>query len=273
METASRTASVAFTLAMTVGIMGSAALKGQDSATASATVVPPIIQFNGVMNAPVARNESRDADSKGFVTATFSLYELQEGGSPLWSESQKVELDEQGRYMVLLGANSHAGLPIELFTSGRALWLGVHPESSEAAELPRVLLVVVPYALKASDADTLGGRPASAYALTASLAETELPGRTAIANPMAGSASAVLPLVTTSGQTMFTGATTAPSALVEVQQKGTGDALLLESPRATSASTYLIHAKAGATPIDVFKVDTRGDVTAALGTFLGTTTA
>jgi trimeric autotransporter adhesin len=32
-------------------------------------------------------------------------------------------------------------------------------------ELPRVLLVGVPYALKAADADTLAGRPASAYAL------------------------------------------------------------------------------------------------------------
>ena len=34
-----------------------------------------------------------------------------------------------------------------------------------AAEQPRVLLVAVPYALKASDSDTLGGKPASAYAL------------------------------------------------------------------------------------------------------------
>jgi len=37
---------------------------------------------------------------------TFSLYEVQEGGSPLWSESQKVRTDDQGRYTVLLGAAS-----------------------------------------------------------------------------------------------------------------------------------------------------------------------
>jgi hypothetical protein len=35
-------------------------------------------------------------------------------------------------------------------------------------DLPRVLLVSVPYALKAGDADTLGGKPASAYALAGS---------------------------------------------------------------------------------------------------------
>ena len=59
-------------------------------------------------------------------------------------------------------------MPLELFTSGKALWLGVQPQLSGAAELPRVLLVAVPYALKAADSDTLGGKPASAYALAGS---------------------------------------------------------------------------------------------------------
>jgi hypothetical protein len=40
-------------------------------------------------------------------------------------------------------------------------WLGV--EAAGAAAQPHVLLVAVPYALKAADADTLGGKPASAY--------------------------------------------------------------------------------------------------------------
>ncbi len=34
-------------------------------------------------------------------------------------------------------------------------------------EQPRVLLVAVPYALKAADADTIGGKPASAFVLAA----------------------------------------------------------------------------------------------------------
>ena len=41
---------------------------------------------------------------------------------------------------------------------------------ARAQEMPRVLLASVPYALKASDADTLGGLPASSYVTTSQLA-------------------------------------------------------------------------------------------------------
>ena len=57
-------------------------------------------------------------------------------------------------------------MPLDLFTSGKALWLGVQPQLSAMGEQSRVLLVAVPYALKAADADTLGGKPASAYVAT-----------------------------------------------------------------------------------------------------------
>ena len=61
---------------------------------------------------------------------------------------------------MLLGAESASGLPLDLFTSGKALWLGVQPQLPAVGESSRVLLVAVPYALKAADADTLGGKPA-----------------------------------------------------------------------------------------------------------------
>jgi hypothetical protein len=101
------------------------------------------------------------------VGLTFSLYELPEGGSPLWVETQSLTLDSLGHYTALLGANSSEGLPLDLFTSSKALWLGVQPQLPGEAEQPRMLLVAVPYALKSSDADTLGGLPASAYMLSA----------------------------------------------------------------------------------------------------------
>ena len=132
-------------------------------------VVPRVIKFSGGINpqitqiTPAKDNESGKNSLPTTVGVTFSLYELQEGGSPLWSEAQKVQVDEQGHYTVLLGANQAAGLPLDLFTSGKALWLGVQPELPGAVEQPRVLLVAVPYALKAADADTLGGLPASAF--------------------------------------------------------------------------------------------------------------
>jgi hypothetical protein len=132
--------------------------------------VPHLIKFSGVINpktnpqiAQTKENENLKSQSPAVVDVTFSLYQLQEGGSALWSESQQVQLDSQGRYSVLLGATLPEGLPLDLFTSGEALWLGVQAQAPGATEQPRVLLVAVPYALKAVDADTLGGKPASAY--------------------------------------------------------------------------------------------------------------
>jgi len=54
-------------------------------------------------------------------------------------------------------------MPLDLFTSGQSLWLGVQPQTTGAPEQSRVLLVSAPYALKAADAETLGGKPASAF--------------------------------------------------------------------------------------------------------------
>src|SRR5208282_2823469 len=138
--------------------------RGDSNSDASASVVPRLIKFSGEINPQITQNNDNENGKSRSATptaVTFSLYEVQEGGSPLWSESQKVQLDEQGRYTVMLGATQPDGLPLDLFTSGKALWLGVQPQLPAAAEQPRVLLVAVPYALKASDSDTLGGKPAA----------------------------------------------------------------------------------------------------------------
>jgi len=74
----------------------------------------------------------------GEVGLTFSLDALQEGGSPLWSESQTVKLDEQGRYTVLLGWTFPEGLPSDPFTTDHELWLGVQPQLPGEGGQPRV---------------------------------------------------------------------------------------------------------------------------------------
>jgi hypothetical protein len=137
--------------------------------------VPRLIKFSGV---------ATDADGKpatGTVALTFTLYKVPEDGAALWAETQDVQLDSQGHYTALLGASSAVGLPLDLFASGDPLWLGVQPELAGARELPRVLLVAVPYALKAADADTLGGKPASAYLLSKDLV-TSIAGHAAEGN-------------------------------------------------------------------------------------------
>jgi hypothetical protein len=84
-------------------------------------------------------------------------------------EAETVKLDEQGRYTVLLGATLPDGLPLDLFTTGKALWVGVQPQLPGEGEQPRVLLVAVPYALKAVDADTLGGKSVGDFVLSSQL--------------------------------------------------------------------------------------------------------
>ena len=134
------------------------------SATAAVAAVPRLIKFSGAVRD--ARGEPLTGVA---VRLTFAVYEEQQGGAALWVESQVAQLDEQGDYSVLLGATRADGLPVELFPAGKARWLGVQVEGRD--EDPRVLLVSVPYALKAEDAAMLGGRRASDFVLGEQLKE------------------------------------------------------------------------------------------------------
>jgi hypothetical protein len=130
----------------------------QQSAAATNLTVPPLIQFSNV-----ATDQGGNSLS-GEVSITFSLYAAQQGGEPLWTETQNnVQLDPTGHYSVQLGITKPRGVPTTLFTSGEARWLGVR--IAEQGEQPRVLLLSVPYALKAGDAATFGGLPPSAFVL------------------------------------------------------------------------------------------------------------
>lgn len=121
------------------------------------TVVPQLVNYSGVLT---------DANGKalsGVVGVTFALYQESEGGSPLWTEIQNVQMGKGGHYSVILGSTTSAGVPEDVFATGQARWLGVQAEGQ--AEQPRVLLVAVPYALKAGDAETVGGFPPSAFVM------------------------------------------------------------------------------------------------------------
>ena len=153
-------------MACSVVLCGAVATQAQ-TASASATTtsisdnatVPRLIRFSGV---------AHDENGKplgGVVGITFSFYAEETGGAALWMETQNVRADAGGHYSVLLGAAEPNGLPAELFASGQARWIGVQVEKQ--AEQARALLVSAPYALKAKDAETLGGLPPSAFVLAA----------------------------------------------------------------------------------------------------------
>ena len=84
----------------------------------SSATFPRLVSFSGtIVNAgkPVT----------GRIPVIFSLYPEQEGGTPVWSETQVVQTDAQGHYTVLLGATEPSGLPLDAFTSGTARWLEI----------------------------------------------------------------------------------------------------------------------------------------------------
>jgi endosialidase-like protein len=142
---------------------------GNQSATtsapsASAALVPRLIKFTGTLL------DAQNRPMAGPVGVTFALYAQQRGGAALWMETQNVKPDGNGEYAIFLGAESSQGVPAELFATGEARWLGIEVERQ--AEQERILLVSVPYALKAADAESLGGLPASAYALAQASAST-----------------------------------------------------------------------------------------------------
>src|SRR5260370_33199650 len=144
-----------FSLGLGVTGMQAQQLVAAERQAPSRTVVPPelvpalpvprLVKFAGVL-----KDEQGKART-GVVGVTFAIYKDQEGGAALWLETQNVELDEQGRYTVLLGATKSEGLPLELFITGETRWLGGQVDLPKEVEHPRVLLWSVPYACKAAD--------------------------------------------------------------------------------------------------------------------------
>ncbi len=152
---------VAITPATHRSLAQTAALKPATPIAASApTAVPALVPYSGAV---IAINGQPFAAESG---VTFQLYKDEVGGEALWTETQSVAIDSTGHYKVQLGAANPNGLPSDLFASGEARWLEV--QVAGEAPQPRVLLVSVPYALKAADAATLGGLPPSAFALAGS---------------------------------------------------------------------------------------------------------
>jgi hypothetical protein len=155
-----------------------------------AWIAAPSFFFCSLMNAQQAspprafrlvKFSGKAVDSQGKTVSgtfgvTFAIYKDQYEGAPLWLETQNVTADSgrvvrpagcgwgrehEGRrgsksnYTVQLSATKPAGSPLDLFSSGERRWLG--GQVIGQAEHPRVLLLSLPYALKAAEAETIGG--------------------------------------------------------------------------------------------------------------------
>ncbi|HLV86155.1 MAG TPA: hypothetical protein VKV39_04205 [Candidatus Sulfotelmatobacter sp.] len=188
-------------------------------ASENSNVVPALVNFTGVLHNDHGRPITE------LTGITFALYKDSEGGAPMWLETQNVQPDKTGHYSVMLGSTTSQGLTTDLFAAGEARWLGVQVQGQ--AEQPRVLLLSVPYAMKAADAQTLGGLPPSAFLLapkSGAAAVSTPPASAGVAVPKAPSLPAAVSTnaatnVTTSGGTshqlaMFTSANNIQNSII-----------------------------------------------------------
>jgi hypothetical protein len=204
-----------FSISVVLALCSTATLLfAQETSPKPTAVVPSMVNFPGTLADSVGKPMT------GVVGVTFLLYREPQGGAPLWMETQNVRPDKSGHYSVMLGSTTSQGLPADLFVSGEARWLGV--KISGQPEQPRVLLLSVPYAMKAADAETLGGLPLSAFVLATPTAGGQ-PAANLANGSTAASAQATPPpassTVTTTGGTvnaipLFTTATNIQNSIL-----------------------------------------------------------
>jgi hypothetical protein len=157
-----------FVLAAVLYFSGSFALHPLFASQAQPSSAPTIVRLDGTL--VTAEGQPRT----GPVALVISIYADHTDTIPLWVEEHTVALDSAGRYAVLVGSTLPDGIPRELFLSTTASatgrWLGVAPQGE--AEQPRVMILSVPFAVKAGDAETLAGKPPSDFVLSQQLTET-----------------------------------------------------------------------------------------------------
>ncbi len=205
-------------------------VSAQESATTANSVVPSLVRYGGVLT------DTNGKPLTGVIGVTFYLYKDAQTETPLWMEIQNVRPDGNGRYSVQLGSTKPNGLPTDVFESGEARWLSVQVEGQP--QQPRVLLLSVPYALKARDAETVGGLPPSAFVLAApsSNASTVASGSV---NRMAASAPPPSGAVTGTGTLNFLPLWDSTSDIISsvLFQSGTGATAKIGINNSTPAAT------------------------------------
>jgi trimeric autotransporter adhesin len=215
--------------------------------------VPMLVKFSGTLT------NGNGKPLTGIVGVTFYLYRDPQGGAPLWMETQNVSADNQGHYTVQLGSTTNQGLPSDVFVSGEARWLAV--QVSGQAEQPRVMLLSVPYALKAGDAATVGGMPPSAFVLATPSGSSPNANSSSGTSPSSSATSALAGAGTTDFVPLWSNSTTLGNSVLF--QSGTGGTAKVGLNTTTPVST--LDVKGGATIRGLLSLPARGAATATGG--------
>src|SRR5271166_868362 len=215
---------------------------------ASTTAVPNLIRYSGTL-----KDAQGAVPSEKTLGVTFAIYKQQDGGAPVWQETQNVTPEASGQYSVVLGSTTATGLPGDLFSQQEQRWLGVQVQGQ--TEQARVLLVAVPYAFEAVEAQRLAGHSATEFVTSDTLqsaVQQQLQQQPVVvtnftAQPGTGTKAL------SQGPTNFTGATA--DQIVGVTQTGTGAGVNSSAPNnalfgtatATSGQSYALYGIANGT--------------------------
>jgi hypothetical protein len=227
------------------------------TSSSNASALPRLVRFGSSVT------DLNGKPMTGVMGITFALYSEQTGGAPLWLEMQNVTADSNGHYTVLLGSTKPGGLPAELFTSEQARWVGM--QVSGQPEQPRVLLVSAPYALKAGDAETIGGFPPSAFVLAAPLASGSAAGSVANSTTAGVSPPAANDVTTTGGTANYLPIFNAASTVIDsvLFQSGSGTTAKVGINTATPLAT--LDVKGSTTVRGILSLPVTGNATATAG--------
>ncbi len=110
--------------------------------SASADAPPQIVEQGYLTNAS-------GTPVHGTISMVFSLYDVHVGGTPLWTETHTVMVD-QGHFSVMLG--NYSPIDSAALFDGSIVFLGVRV-GTDAEMTPREAIASVPYALSALTAD------------------------------------------------------------------------------------------------------------------------
>src|SRR5271157_495999 len=197
---------------------------------ASTTGVPNLIRYSGTL-----KDAQGAVPSEKTLGVTFAIYKQQDGGAPIWQETQNVTPEASGQYSVVLGGTTATGLPGDLFSQQEQRWLGVQVQGQ--TEQARVLLVAVPYAFEAVEAQRLAGHSATEFVTSDTLqsaVQQQLQQQPVVvtnftAQPGTGTKAL------SQGPTNFTGATA--DQIVGVTQTGTGAGVSSSAPNEALVGT------------------------------------
>jgi hypothetical protein len=113
----------------------------------SSAVVPPLMNYQGYLT------NLAGAPQDTTLVITFSIYDVETGGVPIWSETQGSVVVTSGAFSILLGSVT---LLDDTVFARSSRWLGMKLEP-DPEMIPRRRLVTLPYAFRVASVDGARG--------------------------------------------------------------------------------------------------------------------